>query len=195
MIVVHPTDLSTSHLRYIYEGIDDVKLFTSYKQRDEILSAIAAAPKDEPILLLGHGTPNGLMDMDYGHLITNSDANILRDRPNLVGIWCYASSYAYIHSLKGFFSGMFISEPKEARDLNVKASNEEIERCFTDFSKRFGNLLREGRSIKEAAMELMDPKYINDTVTKYNYSRLEYRETENDPMPIDIKELRDRYWK
>ena len=50
----------------IYKGIEGVKLFDSWKQRDEILKAIVAAPKDEPILLLGRGCPSGLLDMRYG---------------------------------------------------------------------------------------------------------------------------------
>ena len=97
-------------LAAIYEGIEGVKLFDSYLQREEILKAIAAAPKDEPILLLGHGCPSGLYDMRYGLVIRNEDADLLKNRPNLVGIWCYASDYAYNHGLKGFYSGMFISE-------------------------------------------------------------------------------------
>ena len=33
------------------------------EQRDEMLAAIAAAPREEPIMLLGHGCPNGLYDL------------------------------------------------------------------------------------------------------------------------------------
>ena len=91
MIVVHPYDPSTRMLCEIYKGIEGVTLFDSWEQRKEILDAIAAAPKDEPILLLGHGCPYGLLDMRYGLVINDSDAEILKDRPNLVGIWCYAS--------------------------------------------------------------------------------------------------------
>ena len=89
MIVVHPSDPSTKMLSLIYEGIEDVTLFDSYLQRDEILAAIAAAPKDEPVLLLGHGSPDGLYDLRYGLILKDSDAELLQDRPNLVGIWCY----------------------------------------------------------------------------------------------------------
>ena len=63
MIVVHPNDPSTRMLSLIYEDIKDVTLFDSWEQREEILKTIAAAPREEPILLLGHGCPNGLFDM------------------------------------------------------------------------------------------------------------------------------------
>ena len=78
MIVVHPSDPSTKMLSLIYEGIEDVTLFDSYLQRDEILAAIAAAPKDEPVLLLGHGSPDGLYDLRYGLILfVVSDIGIL----------------------------------------------------------------------------------------------------------------------
>jgi hypothetical protein len=48
MIVVHPTDPSTRMLSLIYENVKDVTLFDSWKQRDKILKAIAAAPREEP---------------------------------------------------------------------------------------------------------------------------------------------------
>jgi hypothetical protein len=50
-----------------------------------------------------------LYDLRYGLILDDGDAELLKNRPNLIGIWCYASSYAAKHNLKGFFSGMFIS--------------------------------------------------------------------------------------
>lgn len=183
MIVVHPSDPSTKMLSLIYEGIEDVTLFDSYLQRDEILSAIAAAPKDEPVLLLGHGSPEGLYDLRYGLVLRDSDADLLKDRPNLVGIWCFASSYAYKHGLKGFFSGMFISEEPEAWMNGVKADAEEIDGKAWDFAKRFGELLRAGKSLGEAAAELMDPKYRDSDLTRFNYDRLTWRPTGEEELP------------
>lgn len=185
MIVVHPKDPSTEMLGSIYEDLPNVRLFDSYLQRDEILSAIAAAPIDEPILLLGHGSPRGLFDIRYGLVINSDDSCLLENRPNLICIWCYASSYAYLHSLKGFFSGMFISEPREALMCGVGASDEEIGWCASDFALRLGDLLRAGKTVAEAASEMMDPKWIVSDLTEYNYSRLEYRPTGGEDMPMD----------
>ena len=177
MIVVHPKDPSTEMLRSIYEGLPNVTIFDSYRQRAEILSAIESAPKDEPIFLLGHGCPNGLLDMRYGLVLNDNDARLLEDRPNLVCIWCYASTYARNHNLKGFFSGMFISEVPEAYMCRVEATPEEIDWCASDFALRFGDMLRAGKTIHQAADELMDPKYIVSDLTQYNYSRLVYLES------------------
>lgn len=185
MIVVHPYDPSTRMLSEIYKGIEGVTLFDSWQQREEILKAIAAAPKDEPILLLGHGCPRGLYDLRYGLVISDSDAELLKDRPNLVGIWCYASSYAVKHGLKGFFSGMFISELPEALYNGVEASAEEIDDNAWDFSIRFGLLLRGGASLEEAAGVLMDPCYVDSDLTEFNYSRLTWRPQGDEPLPAE----------
>ena len=191
MIVVHPYDLSTRMLSEIYKGIEGVTLFDSWKQRKEILKAIAAAPKDEPILLLGHGCPSGLLDMRHGIVIGDADAELLKDRPNLVGIWCYASSYAFTHGLKGFFSGMFISELPEAIVNGVDASAQEIDDDAWDFAIRFGLLLRGGATLEETAGVLMDQCYMVSDLTDFNYSRLTWRPEGNEPLPSASEE---EYW-
>ena len=183
MIVVHPFDPSTRMLCELYKGIEGVTLFDSWEQRKDILAAIAAAPKDEPILLLGHGCPSGLLDMRYGIVIGDSDAELLKDRPNLVGIWCYASSYAFKHGLKGFFSGMFISEEPEAWVNDVEAEAAEIDAKAWDFAIRFGDLLRAGKPLAEIAAELMDPRHIDSELTQFNYERLTWRPTGTEPLP------------
>ena len=184
MIVVHPEDPSTKVLGRLYEGLEGVKLFTSWDEREEILAAIAAAPKDEPMMLLGHGCPAGLYDLLNGRLIiTNADAELLKDRPNLVGIWCYASSYAYKHGLKGFFSGMFISEPAEAQMNRVTASAKLIDKKTEDFCERFGQMMREGKPLAEIADELMDPRHRDCELTRFNYDRLTWRPNGDEPIP------------
>ena len=183
MIVVHPKDPSTRMLSLIYEGIEDVTFFDSWEQREEILKAIIEAPKEEPVFLLGHGCPNGLFDLRYGLIIKDSDADILKNRPNLVGIWCYASSYAHKHGLKGFFSGMFISEEPEAWLNNVNADAEEIDEKAWDFAGRFGDMLRAGKALEEIAVELMNPCHRDSELTSFNYDRLTWRPKGDEALP------------
>ena len=182
MIIVHPNDPSTVMLKPIYEGIKNVTIFDSWTQKDEIIKAIAAAPKDEPILLLGHGSPSGLYDVRVGLLIDDDDAHLLKDRQNLVGIWCYASTYAYRHGLKGFFSGMFISELEEAWSNGVRAKADEINRKAWDFSRRFGDMLKEGKPLGEIAAELQHPLHQDSELTFFNYSRLAWRPAGDEPL-------------
>jgi hypothetical protein len=179
MIVVHPKDPSTKFLHLLYEDIGGVLFFDSISLREQILEAIRNAPKDEYILLLGHGTPHGLL----GGFIGDEDAELLRDRPNLVGIWSYASSYAYKHGLKGFFSGMFISEEPEAWMNGVDATAEEIDGKAWDFASRFGTLLRAGKPLGEIASALMDPRHRDSALTRFNYDRLTWRVTGEEGLP------------
>lgn len=135
--------------------------------------------------------PYGLLDMRYGIVIGDADAELLKDRPNLVGIWCYASSYAYKHGLKGFFSGMFISELPEAIVNGVEASAQEIDDDAWNFAIRFGLLLRGGSTLEEAAGVLMDSCYMVSDLTDFNYSRLTWRPEGNEPLPPASE---DEYW-
>lgn len=187
MIVVHPHDPSTVMLGKVYEGLDNVTLFDSYKQRKKLLEALAATPLEEPVLLLGHGCPGGLYDMRYGLILDDGDAELLKDRPNLIGIWCYASSYAAKHNLKGFFSGMFISEGIEACYKGVDATEEEANKYAWDFSQRLGDLLRQGLPLESVAKELMDPVHITNELTHYNYTRLTWRPTGREPLPVETE--------
>lgn len=185
MIVVHPKDPSTKFLHLMYEDIGGVLFFDSISQREQILEAIRNAPKDEYILLLGHGTPHGLL----GGFIGDGDAELLRDRPNLVGIWCYASSYAYKHGLMGFFSGMFISEWYEAEANEVTATPDEIDEMCWAFAGMFGDLLRAGYPLVAIAADLMSQNNINSDLTHFNYNRLTYRRTGMENLPV-----REEYW-
>ena len=185
MIVVHPKDPSTKFLHLIYEDIGGVRFFDSISQREQFLEAIRNAPKDEYILLLGRGTPYGLQ----GDLICDEDAELLRDRPNLVGIWSYASSFAHRNGLEGFFSGMFISEWNEALDNDIETSLEEIEEMCWSFAGVFGDLLRAGYPLVAIADELTSPNSINSDLSRFNYSRLTYRRTGMEDLPV-----KEDYW-
>ena len=185
MIVVHPRDPGTRFLHLIYEDIGGVVFFDSISQREQILEAIRKAPRDEYILLLGHGTPYGLQD-DF---ICDEDADLLRDRPNLVGIWSYASSYAHRHRLKGFFCGMFISEWNEALDNGIEVSPDEIEEMCWSFAGVFGDLLRAGYPLVAIADELTSPNSFNSDLARFNYSRLTCRRTGMEDLPV-----REDYW-
>lgn len=190
MIIIHPFDPSTRFLSLIYEGFEDALFFDSGKQKNEIRSALTISPKDELVLMLGHGTPDGMVDRrDWTYLINDKDVDLLINRPNLIGIWCYASSFAEKHKLKGLYCGMFISEYGEALDLGIKSTYEEVEEYSWDFAGRFGELLRAGLGLKEIANTLTDEKYQNSELTKYNYSRLTFRETGEEPLPI-----KEEYW-
>ena len=65
----------------------------------------------------------------------------------------------------------------------MNATEEEANTQAWDFSRRLGDLLRAGKPMEEVAKELMDPKYITSELTHYNYTRLTWRPTGNEPLP------------
>lgn len=67
----------------------------------------------ERIIMLGHGTPFGLINSARnGYLIDDSYADLLRTK-ECVSIWCYSDQYFRRNNIKGFHTGMIISEVAE----------------------------------------------------------------------------------
>ena len=131
MIVIHPNDKTTSFLKAIYAGKKDVTLIDETWNNRNIREAIGNSPKDEIIMMLGHGY-NGGMFAPYGTdqfartIVDSRLTYLLREHP-CIGIWCYANDFADTQGLKGLFSGMIISEKAEADELGVDIEGEDIE--------------------------------------------------------------------
>jgi hypothetical protein len=103
---------------------------------------------------MGHGVPQGLL----GHgrlLIDEREVEIFRQQPENIYIWCNADCYLRQHGLKGFCTGMFVSEPIEAYIFNVDATTRQIEDSNNLFADIIGDSLKEScREIKNRIMEL-----------------------------------------
>lgn len=182
MIVVHPYDNRTSFLRLAYEDLPGARFFSYPRERETLLEALGNAPREERILLLGRGTPYGLA----GGLLYDSDAHLLRDRPNLICIWNLSSTFALRHDLKGLFTGSFIWELGEAFCEGI--SDEPREKNW-DFAGRLGDLLRGGFSVPRIAEILRDGYFRDNELTHYNYSRLSFRVKGDEPLPE-----KEDYW-
>ena len=59
-LVIHPKDKTTDFLKPIYHGRDDVTVITGGCTKEDVAKAIDA---HDHIVMLGHGTPQGLMAM------------------------------------------------------------------------------------------------------------------------------------
>ena len=60
-LVIHPKDRTTDFLKPIYHGRNDVTVLTGGCSKDEVNEAI---DKHDHIIMLGHGTPQGLLAMN-----------------------------------------------------------------------------------------------------------------------------------
>ena len=122
-LIIHPKDKSTDFLNIIHKNytVFDVEKNSKSKLREAI-------KKHDKIIMLGHGSPDGLFSSKQERFIIDSNLVYLLREKLLVGIWCYASEFAIKYKLKGLFSGMIISEMDEAYLNAVDATEEEIEK-------------------------------------------------------------------
>lgn len=149
MLVIHTISTAdTEDFLEIYQSLNATVLVNPSKS--ECKQAIMN--EANKIILIGHGTENGLLNERLdGYLIDSKMVHLLRDK-EIIGIWCNASNFADRYDLKGFFTSMFISNKKEL----VECGFQLFENCDTElvkqnhiFATRINNLLLSGTSISE----------------------------------------------
>lgn len=107
-LVIHPKDYTTDFLSKIYDN-KGFEVITENVSHSKLKSSIK---EHDRIIMLGHGDENGL----YGHgrrIITSEHVQLLIEK-QCISIWCHADSFMNKYKLKGFYTGMFISELEEA---------------------------------------------------------------------------------
>ena len=127
-LVIHPKDKTTDILSVIYEGKDWTVIRDTIPKR-EIKMAIK---EHDRIIMLGHGTKYGLFG--HGRFIIDSQHVYLLREKYVVCIWCNADEFVLKHGLKGFYTGMIISEEIEANVYCVNTLKGDIDTSNTLFS-------------------------------------------------------------
>ena len=112
-LVIHPDDRSTDFLKIIYERhLNEWTICNSTSITKEELYKLVK--KHDKIIMLGHGCPSGLFNpKTYKLLIDDSFAPLLKTKET-ISIWCHSDKYFRKHNIKGFHTGMIISEVGEA---------------------------------------------------------------------------------
>jgi hypothetical protein len=177
-LVIHPDDRSTDPLKSVYAGLNNLTVITGGISVEEVHQMIV---EHDRVIILGHGTPNGLMSIgkftsNYSsfYVVDERIAKELAKKNNNIYIWCYASDFVKAHGLKGFCSGMFISELLEAEIMGVhNQSQDAVDAQFKYFCDLVGNVA------DKSAIEIYEHvsneygKWINKCpITKYNHDRL-----------------------
>jgi hypothetical protein len=113
-LVIHPDDRSTDFLKPIYQGIKDKTVITGGVSRRDIRDLITSHDR---VIMLGHGSPSGLFSVGQfpGNwmVIDHTMVDLLKQKTDNIYIWCNADQFIKRYSLKGIYSGMFISEVGE----------------------------------------------------------------------------------
>ena len=133
MLVIHPQDRTTAVLQVLYKGLGE-QVVTGDCSNRKIEHLLHHTSHNDRIMLLGHGSDKGLFyrkddtKNDFDRVIVgHPHAFFLRKHgSNLIGIWCHANMFAQAEGLHGLFSGMMISEKREADEYGVTATQEEI---------------------------------------------------------------------
>lgn len=178
MVVIHmDTRFDTVDFARVYDGLD-CKLFYTPTRRDRRAIMDAIRNDEGPVILLGHGTPRGLLDPTfYDYIIESRDVDLLRQR-TIIGIWCYASEFADKYGLHGFFTSMFVSNINEAIEHQVDylATEENIAEEFELFCCIINCFIRSELPMDEWVENLQGMCNRELPFVRYNYEALSYFE-------------------
>ena len=178
MVVVHMETLfDTVVLSRVYEGLD-CTLFHTPSRRDRRAIRRAIMNDDGPVVLLGHGTPRGLLaDNFWEYVIDSTDVELLRQR-TVIGFWCYASEFADRYDLHGFFTSMFVSNMNEAVEHQVDhlATEENIAEEMELFCREINCFIKAGLPMNEWVENLQGMCNRELPFVRYNYEALTYYE-------------------
>ena len=128
VLVIHPDDRSTDMLKAVYEGKGFDVITDGSISQGELIKAIE---EHDTIIMLGHGTPYGLLAVDknigfIGYLIHDGHAELLKTKKTY-SMWCHSDAYFERHGMKGFHSGMIISEEMEALMYGIEGYSDKAE--------------------------------------------------------------------
>jgi hypothetical protein len=178
VLVIHPDDRSTDFLKPIYSDITGATVITGGISKEEVREMIK---QHDRIIMLGHGSPNGLFSIGkftsndgyLGMIIDHTMVGVLSNKKNNMYIWCHANQFVNYFQLKGFYSGMFISEYGEAYAYQVPTLSGDVEESNDVFAGIVGKyILNEAKVICETTKTLYDIP--GNLVNKYNKERLNW---------------------
>jgi len=127
-LIIHPEDKTTSFLDIVYQPIENKTVITGGVTKSELNKLIE---KHDRVMMMGHGSPWGLFSIGKfrnsgGFVIDQTTVPLLREKDNSVFIWCNADQFVQKYNLKGFYSGMFISEVGEANYCGLPGTPQEV---------------------------------------------------------------------
>ncbi len=174
----------------LFKDIEGIYLYNP--TREELEKVLAENPT-ETFMCLGHGSPRGLFSADmHGFLLDRDNVHLLKDR-DVIGIWCYASDFARLNNLRGFFTYMFISNAQEVFCHRFGTqTNEFVYEQNQHFASKVNELIRNETPMEDwveilyESADRIDVDFVN-----FNYSNLAYFDGESNYAP---QQLLDESW-
>jgi len=163
ILIIHPEDRSTDFLKPIYANVENPTLVTGGVSKKELRELV---DQHDQVMMMGHGSPGGLFSMGKfgdddsfgrGYIVDFSFVPMLKKKTNNIFIWCNADMFVFYNDLKGFYSGMFVSEVGEAIYCKLPGTTQDIvDESNHTFSQIVGEVINE------------------DVKTVYNHTKLNY---------------------
>jgi len=144
-LVIHPKDKTTDFLKKIYENIPICTVIT-HGSTKEVKNLIHSHDR---IIMLGHGTSSGLLSKGYfrndsknslGYVIDDTCVKLLKEK-ECISIWCHANVFMERNDIKGFYSGMFVSEVSESIYCGIPTKQKDIDFSNNIFSELLGECM------------------------------------------------------
>lgn len=176
MIVIHVDTMEdTARLKKTYEGLENVTLL--YNPTKEEVVAQLERDDDPLVMCLGHGSTSGLFGTSWlNYVVDRSIVDLLKDR-KMIGIWCFASSFAERYGLQGYFTSMFVSNWDEAYSFGFpNNTNEDILNEAELFSEKINTMLKDGVPMEQWVGFLQAGCHKEKDFVKYNYEGMRYFE-------------------
>ena len=173
----------------LFKDIEGIYLYNP--TREELEKVLAENPT-ETFMCLGHGSPRGLFSADmHGFLLDRDNVHLLKDR-DVIGIWCYASDFARLNNLRGFFTYMFISNAQECSYHRCgNYYNEVVYEQNRIFAEKVRGLIAENKPMEEWVDYLYESCDSSLDFVDFNYSNLAYFDGESNYAP---QQLLDESW-
>lgn len=165
-LVIHPQDSSTDFLKLIYADKKNWTIVNSCDISKEQLKKLIK--KHNRIIMMGHGVPNGLINPKHFGLLIDSSFVPLFRKKETISIWCNSDKFFKPFGLKGFHTGMIISEVREAQIVLGETPLDEIQTL--ENMQAFARIIN--KCIDEEPHKMKDYILKNytfeDKVTQYN---------------------------
>lgn len=160
-LTIHPKDRTTDFLTESYFEFGH-KVLNTNPTNSGLKHMLN---EHDRIIMIGHGHEHGLLGHD--RLIINSQhVYILRNKPHNIYVWCNADQFVRKYALKGFATGMIISEWDEANLYCIQATNKEIE----ESNKLFAQALKQSIMLPAPAMreKMLEIYQLNNPIVYFN---------------------------
>ena len=178
-LVIHAEDSSTDFLCPIYQTIENKTVLRHGNTKNEIAEQIKIHDK---VIMLGHGSPEGLFSVgqfetDNSLIIDSSLISLLAEKEENIYIWCHANKFVERYNLKGFYTGMFVSEFLELVYCQLPLlGNDVIDESNDGFSSIVSKYVNDSKSVLyKNTVEEYQIIANRNLIAAYNIDRLYYQ--------------------